>query len=149
MKKIKKNKYFKFIEMLYSMAKDARWKMFYDKESDSLYWTKRPFPADDKLAKVAREISFFLDRRGNVNGLMIQPFQNNFLSHNEEVTNIGRLFTSKKDDSIFTIPVEKRKEAEPLLNALTATIKKDIYRDAIEANYSLEDLADFLSVSVK
>lgn len=143
-----KNDYSQFIESLHSRAKDAKWRMFYDEESDSLYWAKKPFPSEDKLAKVAKEISFFLDKTGNINGLMIQPFQNNFVSHNEEVAGVKKLFTFRKDD-VFIIPSEKSKEAEPLLNILTATIKKDIYKDVAEANHSMNDLTKFLVTSIK
>lgn len=143
------NNYSQFIEKLHSRARSARWKMFYDKESDSLYWTKRPFPSGDKLAKVAKEISFYIDKAEGVNGLMIQPFQNNFLSHNENVAGVKRFFTNKVDDNILTIPANKRKEAEPLLATLSATIQKDIYKDVAEADYSLEDLTQFLVSSTK
>lgn len=145
---MKTNNYSQFIEKLHSKAKSARWKMFYDKESDSLFWAKSPFPSNNKLAKVAKEISFYLDKTGAINGLVIRPFQNNFLSHNEDVLGVARLFTNEKKD-VLTIPSQKHKEAEPLLSALSATVKKEIYKDAIEAEYSLDDLSQFLISSVR
>lgn len=109
-----------------------------------MFWTKRPFPLNDRLAKIAKEISLFLDKSGQINGIMIQPFQSNFLSHNEEVAGFSKLFTKKLDDGVFAISSKKSKEAEPFLATLSATIKKDIYKDAAEAKYPLQNLEKFL-----
>ena len=142
---MKKNYYFKFIENLYCNAKEAGWKIFYDRESDSLFWTVKPVPADDKLAKVSSEISFFLGKGGGVNGLIIRPFQRNFVSHNQEVEKVSSFFTKKDGQDILSIPAGKRKESESLVATLSATIGKSIYRDAAEAEHPLKDLEYFLS----
>ena len=114
-----------------------------------MYWTKEPFPSRDKLAKVAKEIFFFLNRKGTVNGLMIQPFRSNFVAHNKEVLGAAKMFTRKEEGGILTIPDERKSVADSLLVALTATIKKDIYQDIAESDYSLADLESFLTSSVK
>lgn len=135
-----------FIENLYSQAKNAGWKAFYEEDSDSLFWTKSPIPSGDKLAKVSKEVTFYLSKIGEVEGLIVQPFHNNFLQHNEEAVEVAKLFTDKENDTIFTIP-EESTEKDLLLATLSAIIKKDIYQDAAEAKYSIEDLAQFLSSS--
>jgi|SRR3990172_3966615 len=149
MRRATHSKYLRFIEELHSRARRSRWKIFYDEEADSLYWTKEPFPSRDKLAKVAKEIFFFLNRKGTVNGLMIQPFRSNFVAHNEEVLGAAKMFTRKEEGGILTIPDERKSVADSLLVALTATIKKDIYQDIAESDYSLADLESFLTSSVK
>ncbi|PIR87973.1 MAG: hypothetical protein COU10_01680 [Candidatus Harrisonbacteria bacterium CG10_big_fil_rev_8_21_14_0_10_45_28] len=145
---MKKINYPQFIESLHSTAKKAEWKIFYEKESDSLYWTETPFPSHAKLAKVAKEIYFFLNNTGKVGGLMIQPFQNNFVSHNEEMEKIKEFFNQKTKDDVITMSM-KRKEFDPMIATLTATIKKDIYKDASDAKYTVEDLSKFLVSSSK
>lgn len=146
---MKKNNSNSFIEHLYSEAKNAGWKVFYEEESDSLFWTKKPFPVTDKLAKVSKEISFYLSNAGVVDGLMIQPFQSNFLSHNEEVSGMTKFLSQEEQGGVITIPQGKNKENELLFAALSATIKKDIYKDAEEANYPVKRLEKFLSASAK
>lgn len=142
---MRKRHYSQFIEHLYAHAKSAKWKMLYDRESDSLFWTKKPIPAGDRLAKASKEIFFYLGANGEIDGLMIRPFQSNFVSHNQEVRKVGALFTQKVDDEVLSIPTNKRKEAEPLIATLSATIGKNIYRDAIEAKHPLDDLERFFS----
>jgi len=134
---MKKTNYPQFIEQLHLEAKRARWKRFYDDESDSLFWTKQPIPSDNRLAKVAKEITFYLDKKGTVNGFIIQPFRSNFLSHNGDVADVIKVFTHKEDK----VSAGKLRTAESLL---FTTIQKDIYKDVAEAKYSLEDLGRFL-----
>ncbi|GEM_PF-2031401 len=146
---MKKNNYSSFIENLYSEAKTAGWKIFYEEESDSLFWTKKPFPAADRLAKVAKEISFYLSSGGMVDGLMIQPFQSNFLSHNEEISGFAKLLNHREHGGIVAIPQGRGGGSESLFATLSATIQKDIYKDAAEANYPVKKLEKFLSASAK
>ena len=134
---MKKTDYSQFIGSLYSEAKRGRWKRFYDNESDSFFWTKRPIPSGNRLAKVAKEIAFYLDDKGVVNGLLIQPFRNNFLSHNEEIADVLGVFATTNK-----IPPGELKAVESLLSA---SIQKDIYRDIAEEKYSLKDLNRFLT----
>ncbi|MBI2888292.1 MAG: hypothetical protein HYY10_00005 [Candidatus Liptonbacteria bacterium] len=133
---MKKKYYSQFIEKLHLVAKRAHWKRFYDDESDSLFWTKQPIPSDNRLAKVAKEITFYLDKGGEVNGFIIQPFRSNFVSHNEEMAGFVKIFTSEDK-----VPADKLKTAESLL---FTTIQRDIYKDVAEAKYSLKDLSRFL-----
>ncbi|MEX0689818.1 MAG: hypothetical protein WD471_00880 [Candidatus Paceibacterota bacterium] len=144
--KQKQKKYSKLIDNLGS--KTSKWEISYEKESDSFYWTKTPFPSKSRLVKVAKEIFFFLNKKGDVEGLMIQPFNNNFVSHNEEVSNIMRILSKKEGLNEFTVS-KKTKELDSVLSTLTATIKKDIYRDAVESNCSLDDIEELLTTSVK
>ena len=130
----------RIIENLYSQAKNAHWSAFYEEDSDSLFWTKTPIPSEDRLAKVSKEVTFYLSNIGAVDGLIIQPFRNNFLLHNEEAVEVARLFTNK-EDGVFEIPSEKK---DLLFATLSALIKKDIYQDAAEAKYPIEDLNQFL-----
>jgi len=136
------------IESLYSQAKNAEWSAFYEEDSDSLFWTKTPIPSEDKLAKVSKEVAFYLSSVGEIEGLIIQPFRNNFVLHNEEAIEISKLFTNR-EDGVLAISPKKDKEKELLFATLSALIKKDIYQDAAEAKYPIEDLNRFLSSSAK
>lgn len=144
-----KNNTNSFMGGLYSEIKKSNWKIFYEEESDSLFWTKKPFPVADKLAKASKEISFYLNNDGVIDGLVIQPFQSNFLSHNEEVSGIAKLFSDEGQDGIFTIPQSKNKDNELVFAVLSATIQKDIYKDAAEANYPVKKLEEFLTCLVR
>lgn len=132
------------IENLYSQSRNAGWSAFYEEDSDSLFWTKTPIPSEDKLAKVSKEVAFYLSSIGEIEGLIVQPFHNNFILHNEEAVEVAKLFTSK-EDGVFAIPSEKRGGNELLFATLSALIKKDIYQDAAEAKYPIKNLNQFLT----
>ncbi len=137
------------LEGFYLKSKQEKWDILYDKESDALYWTKKPLPLLSRLVKVAKEIFFFLDKKGDINGLMVQPFQNNFLMHNEEVADVKKLFTYREDKFMFSIPSKEKKEGGHLISTLLVTIQKDIYKDAAETKHSVEEIEKFLASSVK
>ncbi len=146
---MKSKNYTQFIDQIYSSAKKASWKMFYDSESDSLFWTKKPIPSEDKLVKVAKEISFYMDSVGKINGLIIRPYKSNFVMHNDAVPEVKKIFTKKGDGEIFSIPSGNNKEKDHFYAVLSATIEKDIYKDVAEAKYTLKDLTQFLASTSK
>ena len=82
---MEKNTFLNLIANLSSTAKKGGWELFYDKVADSMYWSKKKVSSDSRLKKLSREISLYFNRTGNVEGLMIQCFRNNFLTQNENL----------------------------------------------------------------
>lgn len=143
-----KNKFLNLIENFASTAKKDKWQIFYDSIADSFYWTKNKIEKDSKLVKMSMEVSFYLNKDKGLDGLMIQPFKSNFLTQNPEVANV-----------IFDLPITRgnsetkkmkyNKDSEGILFGFSESIKKDIYKDALEADYSIKDLEKALSFVTK
>lgn len=143
---MKKNKSFSIIESISSLARKNRWQLSYDTDSDYLYWTEKNIAKDSKLKKLSREVSFYINKSGNPEGLMIQCFKNNFLTQNQDVSDIYKLFVEKDKDNLLVIPREKRGEANAIMSGFAESIKKDIYKDALEAEYTIKDLENIIAV---
>ncbi len=136
----------KVIEGFGEVARKNRWKIFYDREDDCLYWTKIPLPKNSKLTQLSKEVSFYTDNKGNPTGVMVQFFENNFLAHNKDIAIINKFMKKKDGDKV--IEPGKNKELETFLIGFAESIKKDIYKEAAEENYSLKDLGKFLANAV-
>lgn len=143
--KERSNKSIGTIENFSAVAKKQRWQLLYDVVADCLYWSKRDISRNAKLRKLSREVSFYVRPNGSVEGLMIQSFRNNFLTQNQDVAAISDLFTKANDD-VLVVTGARAKEAKTIIDGFAESIKKDIFKDALEANYTVRDLDKLLTV---
>ena len=141
---MEKNTFLNLIANLSSTAKKGGWELFYDKVADSMYWSKKKVSSDSRLKKLSREISLYFNRTGNVEGLMIQCFRNNFLTQNENLAKTSIVKSMNKVENGEPISLgSKKNEVEALFSE---SIKNDILKDAIEAHYTIKDLDRVLKV---
>jgi len=144
---MKKNDFLNLIDNLSATAKKGRWEFFYDKLADSLYWSKNKVSPETRLKKLSRETSLYMNPSGAVEGLMIQYFRNNFLAHNENLAKTSILKSIDKTENGEQISFgSKKDELEALFSE---SVKSDILKDALEANYTLKDLDKVFRVSVR
>ena len=141
---MQKNTFLNLIKNLGTIAKKGKWEFSYDKGADSLYWAKKKISTGSRLKKFSRETSFYVNANGGIDGLMVQYFQNNFLTQNENLAKVGIVESINKSESGEPISLgSKKDELEALFSA---SIKNDILTDALEANYTLRDLEKALRV---
>lgn len=141
---MKKGTFLNLINNLSSTAKKGKWELFYDSVADSMYWSKKEVSSDSKLKKLSREISLYLNSGGNVEGLMIEYFRNNFLTQNENLAKTSIVKSINKAENGKPISLGSKKEEVEAL--FSESIKSDILKDAFEANYTLKDLERVLQV---
>jgi len=139
-KKMKNSTVEVLIESIGPAAKKQKWEMLYDKTADSLYWKKARLSKESKLAKLSREVSFYVNNQGAVEGVMVQYFKNNYITENKDIAGLTKFLISSGDDDLFVIPKDKKAEANGLLLGFSESIKKDIFKDALGANYTMSDL---------
>ncbi|HEY5220611.1 MAG TPA: hypothetical protein VIJ29_00460 [Candidatus Paceibacterota bacterium] len=136
--------FLKLIKNLSNDAKKGHWKFFYDKSSDCLYWSKSAISKNVNLKKLSREVSIYMKPNGSPEGLLVQFFQNNFLTQNETLADTGmkKALNKSQEDKPISFGI-KTKELEALF---VESIKNDILTDAFRANYSLKDLEKIVKV---
>ena len=139
-----KSPFIALIENLNSIAKEGNWKIVYDKFSDALYWSKATISLDSKLKKFSRETSLYVTSNGTIEGLMIQYFKNNFLTQNNSLAQTSFAKSINDTESGEPIALGPRKEEVEAL--FSESIKNDILKDALEANFTLNDLDEVLRV---
>ncbi len=134
-----KDTFFNLIGNLGSLAKQGKWQFLYDKTADSLYWSKKEITSDSKLKKLSKEVSFYINANGNVDGLIIQYFRNNFLAHNENLAKTSIMKSiNKAEEKPFSLGT-KTQNTDAVFG-FSESIRSDILRDALEAKYTLKDL---------
>lgn len=79
---------------------------------------------------------------------MIHWFKSRFLGRNLTVAPIMR-FLTKPERGYWTIPEDRKQEAQDLLAALYEIIQKDTYKYAVKAKVSAEDMEQMLSLTRK
>ena len=132
------------IENLNSVAKEGNWRIVYDKFADSLYWSKAKISSNSKLKKFSRETSLYINSNGGVEGLMIQYFKNNFLTQNNNLAETSLAESINDTESGEPVTLGSRKDEVEAL--FSESIKNDILKDALEANFTLQDLEEVLKV---
>jgi len=141
---MEKSTFLNLIANLSSTAKKGKWELFYDSVADSMYWSKKEVSSDSKLKKLSKEISLYFNNAGNVEGLMVQCFRNNFLTQNENLAKTSIVKSMNKVENGKPISLGSKKEEVEAL--FSESIKNDILKDAFEANYTLKDLERVLRV---
>jgi len=135
------------IEEVANTAQREHWPMLYDALADALYWTKAKISAGAKLVQLSRETAFYIAPSGETDGIFIQPFKNNFLTRNQDVAEIAKFFEKKDGDEMLVISKAQEEKIQPLIVGFSESIKKDIYRDALEAHYSLQELQNVVETA--
>lgn len=135
------------IEEVANTAQRERWQMLYDALADALYWTKAKIGAGAKLIQLSRETAFYITPSGETQGIFIQPFKNNFLTQNQDVAEITKFFEKKDGDEMLVMSKAQEEKIQPLIVGFSESIKKDIYRDALEADYSLKELQNVVEAA--
>ena len=136
------------IEEVVDTAKKERWPMMYDTLADAFYWTKSKISDGAKLIQLSRETAFYVTPAGEMDGIFIQPFKNNFLTENQDVAEITNFFEEKSGDEMLTISRAQEEKIQPFIVGFSESIKKDIYRDALEADYSLKELQNVVDAAL-
>ena len=136
------------IEEVVDTAKKERWPMMYDTLADAFYWTKSKISDGAKLVQLSRETAFYVTPTGEMDGIFIQPFKNNFLTENQDVAEITDFFEKKNGDEMLTMSRAQEEKIQPFIVGFSESIKKDIYRDALEADYSLKELQNVVDTAL-
>lgn len=101
------------------------WKLAYNDESDTLYWTIIPPPKHLDLVSVSPEISFYTDPAGEVRGLMIEWFKSSFLAHHPKATPLSHFLNDLKE-GYWTIAKKDEHKASEMLAALYEAVQENV-----------------------
>jgi hypothetical protein len=148
MKKEQNKNVMQLVEGVVDAARRERWPMFYDTLADALYWTKAKITQGAKLVQLSRETAFYVTPAGEMDGILIQPFRNNFLTENQDVAEITKFFEKKDGGEMFVISKDQEEKMRGYIVGFSESIKSDIYRDAMEAGYSSEDLQGIVEAAI-
>jgi len=116
-----------------SFANAQNWIPRYDKDTDSLAIIPHKLSSDARIRYIDDELAFYLRANGDIEGLFIEYFKNNFIKHhrtkkfqkfNQAITKKEQ--SSKKDESLLELSKFNLKQVLPELEQL---VQKAVVRD--------------------
>ena len=119
-----------FAAIFKDVVKNDKWVSRYDSESDSLSFTTKKLPDDSRLHYFNDEFAVYISESSKkINGLFIEYFMSNFLSHQKEFKEIKTIISKdvKDKEGIQEIKnIENNKFVEKFQKIMLESIAKDI-----------------------
>lgn len=123
--KLNTNKIIQQAAKLKEIASKKAWEFFYNSELDELYFAPKTIRRGNLLFSIDNEMSIYLDRYSNLNGIFIEYFTSNFVKHQAEFKDFSALLTKSIDGS-KTIPSTKKQEGDIYTDALQGKVLSEL-----------------------
>lgn len=86
-----------------STVKREGWNFYYDKNSDSFYFTPKVVDRKSALLNLTRELAVFINRESEIKGFFIENFSANFVQHHANYKGLLKNLKNKVGDDVFTL----------------------------------------------
>lgn len=124
----------KIIDFAYNFrnfANTQNWIPRYDKDTDSLAIIPHKLSSDTRIRYIDDELAFYLRENGDIEGLFIEYFQNNFIKHHKNFKELEQAIKikkqkSKKDESLLELSKANLKQ---VLSELEQVVQRAVVRD--------------------
>lgn len=118
-----KKKILEFISKLSEVAKEKQWVSHYDTDSDSLAVRNPSLTADVTKHYITKEFAFYLGDKSHVEGIFIEYFISNFVSHHKkDFKPIAKdLRNRAKKEGIIELPKKETQKLVPELESILVT----------------------------
>ena len=80
---MEKSKFLSLIANLKETAEKDNWKVQYNKELDTFYWSRQTISADAELKQFLDDFSLYINAKGDIEGVFIEYAKFNFFSHHK------------------------------------------------------------------
>ena len=122
---------------LKAIASKDGWRFLYDKDLDHFYFSSKAIASDNLLFSLNDEVSLFIDRGSNINGIFIEYFRTNFVKHQKEYKKLSDILTTKTD-GFNTVPEAKKDEAVIFKSALQNEVLSNLVgSESMESKFSV------------
>lgn len=121
---LEKKKILNFASNFSNVARKENWVSHYDSDSDSLAIRTPKLSEDSRKKYINDEFAFYVNRSNDVEGVFIEYFVSNFISHHKDFKDLAKELRSKaKNEAIVELKVGEVKKLIPnleniLLNSL-------------------------------
>lgn len=119
---VNKKKIVDFISRFSEVAKKERWISDYDTDDDSLAIRTPRLSADSRKQYVNDEFAFYLNRRGDVEGIFIEYFVSNFVAHHKDFKGVAAELKREGKEENKAIIELKRNEVKRIVPELQEVI---------------------------
>lgn len=116
---IEKKKILNFASNFTNIAQKEHWISHYDSDNDSLAIRTPKLSTDARKKYINDEFAFYVNRRNDVEGVFIEYFVTNFISHHKDFKDIVKELKSKgKEESVVELNKAEVKKIVPNLEAV-------------------------------
>jgi len=103
-----KNLLIEEIKKIPKIANRNNWVLSLDRDEDAMFYSKSVIPKGSELFQITDDFAIYLDKKKNVQGVMLEYFDNNFVEHHKVFRPlVDKVF--KKDKEIVEINPQKTK----------------------------------------
>ncbi len=123
-----KKKTLDFVVNFSEIAKKKKWISHYDTDSDSLVIRTPKLSEDSRKKYINNEFAFYLNRKSDIEGVFIEYFISNFVSHHKKefkpiLNDLKKDLKNKKGSSMIEL---KKNEVKKLASGLESFIINSI-----------------------
>ena len=121
-KEITKNM-FSFLGKFSETVNKKNWISHYDKESDSFVMRSKKLSRDARKKYFGDEFAFYFNNKNQIEGIFIEYFSTNFISHNKDIKNKIKNIKMREAVNNETSTIEiKKSEIKKIVPALESAI---------------------------
>ena len=91
---------------------------------------------ENRLVKVSHETSLYINPKREIEGVLVEYLNNNFVEHNPVFKQFVKKFNKRIDKNTYTL--SKNKETEKYRFGLAQALTSDIYQDANKQGVKLD-----------
>jgi hypothetical protein len=127
-KEITKNM-FTFLGKFSEIVNKKQWISHYDRESDSFVMRSKRLSKDARKKYFGDEFAFYFNNKNQIEGIFIEYFSTNFISHNKEIKNKIKNIKMREavNDETSTIEI-KKSEIKKIIPALESAMLDSVSR---------------------
>lgn len=127
------------IANLATTAKVDGWKVEYDADLDSFYWTRPVISLTAKLTKLSDDFALYMTPDGNIEGIFIEYAKNNFIVHNESLRPVFDGL-EKIDDDKYTLSEDNQNKLGGLLDLMAEKVANNAVSEVLKNDIRLEQV---------
>lgn len=127
---MEKSRFSNLVDTFYGKAKKGGWVPIYNSRLDYFTWAKPKLSENTHLIKISNEAYFYINPKGETEGLAIEYLKTNFMEHNPGLKKeVMSKFTKKVNENDYTVPKNKTNQLDGFLQAIRADIWKEVGND--------------------
>ena len=121
-----KKKILEFVANFANIAKEKKWISDYDADDNSIAIRVPTLSLESRKRYINDEFAFYLNAKGEVEGIFIEYFLSNFVEHHRDFKKVGdglKKHRAKEDEGLIKLTKDEMKElVSELQNAIIKSI---------------------------
>ncbi|MDP3795350.1 MAG: hypothetical protein Q8R13_05540 [bacterium] len=128
------------IANLKETAERDDWKVQYNKELDTFYWSRDTISPNTELKQFLDDFSLYINPDGNVEGIFIEYAKFNFFSHNKELEPLIDKLEKGNGENVVSLSKEEELALKPFINSIADKAASGFLKALVDSPALVENL---------